>query len=167
MSRTYTNRTVVRKHIQYPEEEVTAVRRHLIVLSAPIATTLGATAVAIATSVISESKITAALVWLLSGLVICGQVAAFVDWYLGFFVITSRKLILSTSPVAKKLVTTKLSAISNIKVQSSWRGRLLGYGSLEIRSAEEGELIIAYIRYPQSLYEEISKLVQDVESRYD
>lgn len=165
MSRTYTNHTVVRKHIQYPEKEVIAVRRHGIVLSAPIATTLGAVAVAIGTSVISESKITAVLVWLLSGLFICGQVAVFIDWYLGFFVVTSRKLILSTSPVAKRLVTTRLSAISNINLQRSWRGHLLGYGSLEIRSAEEGELVIAYIRYPQSIYEEISKLIQDVENQ--
>ena len=123
--------------------------------------------VAVGMNIISESKLTAAVVWLLSGLLICGQIAAFIDWYLGFFVVTSRKLILSTSPVAKRLVTTRLAAISNINLQRPWRGRLLGYGSLVIGSAEEGEVSIAYIPYPQQLYEELSKLVQDVESRSD
>lgn len=160
MSRSHTDRAVVRKRIQNGERAVFAIRRHPIVLTVPIANVMGGSAAAIGANIISNNKLIIAITWLLVGLFICAQVLFFINWYSDFFVATSKRLIISTSPIGRKFPTTSLKKVSNIEMRRSWRGYLIGYGSLSLRTSGD-DFSIDYIPYPESLYRELSKLIED------
>jgi hypothetical protein len=165
MSRAYASRTAVRRDLQPGEKEIYIFRHHGIFLVGPIATVLGAVMAGVGASIVTDSRFTIAIVWLLAGLLICNQVLIFINWCSDFFVVTSERIIFSTSPVANQTITIELSSALNVNLQSSWQGYLLGYGSLTIKVPGEGEYNVNYIKYPQHLYSQLNELIQNARNR--
>jgi hypothetical protein len=161
MSRAYASRAAVQADLQPGEKVIYIFRHHAVVLTAPVANILGALVAGTGASIVTANKYAICIVWLISGLLICTQFLSFISWCTDFFVVTSKRLILSTSPVANETKTIDISWKLSVDLQSSWRGYLFGYGSIVIKSPGNGEYNVNYVKYPRRIYYDLSELIQN------
>jgi uncharacterized membrane protein YdbT with pleckstrin-like domain len=160
MSRTYARRSSIKKDLEAGEEMVYIYRHHGIMLSAPIASALGAATVTFGADIVTNDRPILATILILSILLVCGQILAIIRWCSNFFVVTSKRLILSTSPVTDQAVTIELTRGLEVDLQRSWQGYLFGYGSLVIKARGGGKYNVNYVKYSEALYSQLSERIR-------
>ncbi len=79
------------------------------------------------------------------------------EWAVHYFVITSRRLMLSQGVIIHKVNFIPLDKVTDVEFRRSSPGRLLGYGEFEIMSPGQDEDMrhIRFIPYPEQIYLEI------------
>ncbi len=153
----------VNKYLLPNERQVITVHQHPAVLIMPILYVLvGLAAAGFLSSSVTHGNSTAILViWLLWVLVVLWLGYKVFDWVRTYFVVTSRRLVLSTGVFNQKVNMMPLAKVTDMSFQRTATGRLLGYGEFIIESAGQDQALsnVSFIPYPEQLYLEVCALI--------
>ena len=145
------------------EHQVITVRMHPAVLLAPVALALGGLIIAVVLngSILSGQHAIMLIVWVGWLILFLWALVKAATWSVEYFVVTSRRMILTSGLLTRKVAMMPLNKVTDMSFQRSLGGRLLGYGEFIIESAGQDQALrnIPYIPYPEQLYVEVCKLL--------
>ena len=150
----------VGKYLLPNEDTVAMVRRHPAVLLVPSAQAVGGLLVAFvltATVLRGQAAVLIWIVWGLWGLLMIRLVWESVNWSVDFFVITSKRILLTSGVFTRSVAMMPLSKVTDMSFNRSFAGRLLGYGEFVVESAGQDQALrsIDHIPYPEELYRRV------------
>lgn len=153
----------VGKYLLPYERHVISVREHPVVLVWRTLAVLAGLALAgwLSNSVAHGNTTAIVIIWLLWLAVLIWLVARIVDWWVHYFVVTSKRLVLATGVLLRRVNAIPLDKITDIEFRQSQTGRLLGFGTFEVFSAGQDPRMktFRYLPYPAQLYLEVSGLI--------
>ena len=79
------------------------------------------------------------LIWSACGLLVLNLIYKAVEWWAACFIVTSKRLLLIVGVVTRWSDSLDLDEVKDIGFERSVAGRLLGYGSLVGRSADDNQ----------------------------
>ena len=145
------------------EHQVITVRMHPAVLVAPVALALGGLIVAVVLngSVLSGQRAIMMIVWVGWLILFLWALVKAATWSVEYFVVTSRRMILTSGLLTRKVAMMPLNKVTDMSFQRSLGGRLFGYGEFILESAGQDQALrnIPYIPYPEQLYLEVCDLL--------
>jgi membrane protein YdbS with pleckstrin-like domain len=146
------------------ERQVITVRFHPAVLIKPVALALAGLAVVGLLSVIPHLSGTFLLViWLLWLLLLIRLLYRIYMWLEDYFVVTSKRLMLTSGVIKKEVNMLPLTKVSELRFERSGMGRLLGYGTFYIDAAgvppNHPLSKVNHLPYPEQLYLEVCGLI--------
>jgi uncharacterized membrane protein YdbT with pleckstrin-like domain len=147
----------VDKYLMSHEGRVIAVRRHPAVLLLP-------------------------LVLVVAGLILCGFAATvgnvlwilwlwllpigylawkLLAWSVEFFLVTEHRVMVISGVLNRNVAMMPLSKVTDIALERSIAGRMLGYGEFVMESAGQKQALrnVGYMPYPEQLYLEVSGMI--------
>jgi uncharacterized membrane protein YdbT with pleckstrin-like domain len=145
------------------EHQVITVRMHPAVLVAPVALALGGLIVAVVLngSVLSGQRGIMMIVWVGWLILFLWALVKAATWSVEYFVVTSRRMILTSGLLTRKVAMMPLNKVTDMSFQRSLGGRLFGYGEFILESAGQDQALrnIPFIPYPEQLYLEVCDLL--------
>ena len=101
------------------------------------------------------------VIWLLWVVVLLWLVAKIIEWWVYYFVITSKRVVLARGVLLRRVNAIPLDKITDIEFRQSQAGRVLGYGQFEVfsPSADPRMRTFKFLPYPAQLYLEASALI--------
>jgi uncharacterized membrane protein YdbT with pleckstrin-like domain len=151
------------KYLLPYERHVISVREHPVVLVWRTLAVLAGLALAgwLSNSVANGNTTAIVIIWLLWLVVVIWLVVRIVEWWVHYFVVTSRRLVLATGVLRRRVNALPLDKITDIEFQQTQTGRLLGYGQFEVFSAGQDPRMktFRFLPYPAQLYLEVSGLI--------
>jgi uncharacterized membrane protein YdbT with pleckstrin-like domain len=139
------------------EGQTIAVRRHPAVLVRHVLEVVGGLFVC---GFISTSMGLAIIWWL--WLILLGRLMFKVyEWSDDYFVVTDYRVMLITGVLHRRVAMIPLGKVTDIALERSGLGRLLGYGEFVMESAGQDQAMrnVKFMPYPEQLYLEVSSLV--------
>jgi uncharacterized membrane protein YdbT with pleckstrin-like domain len=134
-------------------------RRHPAVLTRPFMTTLGGLIVVAAISEVSSARVPAftILVWAIWGVLLLRLIWKTAGWWTESLRVTPEGVSLNSGLLSRTMVYTPMTKVTNMNLQESLLGRLLGYGELvlELEGGSQPYRIIDYVPYSDKLYLEL------------
>jgi uncharacterized membrane protein YdbT with pleckstrin-like domain len=84
-----------------------------------------------------------------------------IAWHGTFLVVTSQRILLVSGVLTRKVALIPLVKVTDMSLQRSSTGRLLGFGEFIIESAGQDQALrnVKFIPYPEQLYLEICGLI--------
>ncbi|MFI6521230.1 PH domain-containing protein [Spirillospora sp. NPDC050679] len=150
------SRTVDRYLMSY-EGRVIAVRRHPAVLLLPVSVAVvGLIACGLAATVAG----TAWIWWL--WLIALGYLGwKLLAWSLEFFLVTEHRVMVVHGVLNRTVAMMPLAKVTDIALERSVLGRMLGYGEFVMESAGQKQALrnVNYMPYPEQLYLEVSSVI--------
>ena len=150
----------VNKYLLPHEHQVITVRKHPAILLRPISIILAGLVIAalISTTVARNNAGVVGIVWAVSLLWLVFKVW---EWSVDYFIVTSRRMLLATGIVTRKVAMMPLVKVTDMSFQRSTMGRLLGYGEFILESAgqEQALRVVDFLPYPEQLYLEVCGLI--------
>ena len=151
----------MRTPLRTGEELVAMARRHWIVLSGPFAMALFLLGCLIGAWFINRPGVAPA-----AGVALALAAAwagwRWLDWRCDLWAITSQRVIDEAGVLSVRVVDSPLDKIHNVSCSQSLLGRMLGYGTLNIKTAAEaGSTTIEKVARPMELKETILGRQQD------
>ena len=160
---TQTGPASVYRHLLPREDKVIAVRFHPAVLIGPAAVVLGGLAIAgLLSTTIARNNGTAMLViWLVWAVLVLRLVVKFLNWFVDYFVITSKRLLSTTGLFTRTINMMPLTKVTDMRFERTATGRLLGYGKFIVESAGQEQALqtVNFLPYPEQLYLEVCGLI--------
>ncbi len=140
------------------------VRRHPAVLLRPVAEVFGGLVLAgLLSKWLGDNQASQALVivwwaWLLLLIRFVWKVA---EWSVDYFVVTSKRMLLTTGLITRRVAMMPLGKVTDMSFQRSLLGRMLGYGEFVLESAGQDQALstVPYIPYPETLYLEVCQML--------
>lgn len=148
---------IVNRYLMSYEGETIAVRRHPAVLLKPVSAVIGG--LLLAGYVSTTTNLT--IIWL-AWLGLLGWLLwCVIAWSMEFFIVTEHRVMLLTGVLNRRLGMIPLQKVTDIALDRSALGRMLGYGEFIMESAGQDQALrnVTYMPYPEQLYLEISSLV--------
>jgi membrane protein YdbS with pleckstrin-like domain len=153
----------VNKYLLPHEHQVITVRKHPAVLLKPILIVLAGLVVAavISTTVGRHQSGVIGGVWIAWAILLLYLVEKVWEWSQDYFIVTSRRMLLATGVVTRKVAMMPLVKVTDMSFQRSTLGRLLGYGEFILESAgqEQALRVVDHLPYPEQLYLEVCGLI--------
>lgn len=153
----------VNKYLLPHEHQVITVRKHPAVLLGPIALTLLGLVIAavISTTVARHNADVVGFVWIAWAFLLVWLAYKVWVWSQDYFIVTSRRMLLATGVITRKVAMMPLVKVTDMSFQRSSLGRLLGYGEfiLESAGAEQALRVVDHLPYPEQLYLEVCGLI--------
>ena len=153
----------VNKYLLPHEHQVITVRKHPAVLIGPIAISLAGLVIAavISTTVARHNSGVVGFVWIAWAVVLLWLVYKVWEWSQDYFIVTSRRMLLATGVITRKVAMMPLVKVTDMSFQRSSLGRLLGYGEFILESAGQDQAlrVVDYLPYPEQLYLEVCGLI--------
>jgi len=153
----------VNKYLLPHEHQVITVRKHPAVLLKPILIVLLGLVIAavISTTVARHEAGVVGFVWIAWLILLLYLVGKVIEWSQDYFIVTSRRMLLATGVVTRKVAMMPLVKVTDMSFQRSTLGRLLGYGEFILESAgqEQALRVVDYLPYPEQLYLEVCGLI--------
>ncbi|GHH65783.1 membrane protein [Streptosporangium violaceochromogenes] len=154
----------VNRYLLPHEHQVIMVRRHPAVLLRPVGEVLGGLVLAgLLSKWFGDQGGSGALVivwwaWLLLLIRFVWKVA---EWSVDYFVVTSKRMLLTTGLITRKVAMMPLGKVTDMSFQRSLLGRMLGYGEFVLESAGQDQALstVTYIPYPETLYLEVCQML--------
>lgn len=147
----------VDKYLMSHEGHVIAVRRHPAVLLQPVAEVVGGLLLA------GFASTTLGIVWIwwLWLLLLVRLVWKVFAWSIEFFLVTEHRVMLVTGVLNRKVAMMPLAKVTDINLDRSLAGRILGYGEFIMESAGQQQALrnVDYMPYPEQLYLEVSSVI--------
>lgn len=147
----------VDKYLMSYEGRVIAVRKHPAVLWLPVlAVVAGLVACGAASAVVGVGWIW--WLWLVAVAFLAWRVIA---WSVEFFLVTEHRVMVITGVFNRNVVMMPLSKVTDITLNRSMAGRMLGYGEFRTETAGQKQWLqsIPYMPYPEQLYLEVSSVI--------
>ncbi|MFI6500002.1 PH domain-containing protein [Nonomuraea typhae] len=154
----------VNRYLLPHEHQVIMVRRHPAVLLRPVAEVFGGLIVAgLLSRFFGDQGGGTALVvvWWLWLLLLIRFVWKVAEWSVDYFVVTSKRMLLTTGLITRKVAMMPLQKVTDMSFQRSLLGRMLGYGEFILESAGQDQALstVEYIPYPETLYLEVCQML--------
>ena len=153
----------VNKYLLPHEHQVITVRKHPAVLIGPIAISLAGLVIAavISTTVARHNSGVVGFVWIAWAVVLLWLVYKVWEWSQDYFIVTSRRMLLATGVITRKVAMMPLVKVTDMSFQRSSLGRLLGYGEFILESAGQEQALrrVDFLPYPEQLYLEVCGLI--------
>jgi uncharacterized membrane protein YdbT with pleckstrin-like domain len=153
----------VNKYLLPHEHQVITVRKHPAVLLKPILIVLlGLVIAAVISTTIARSQAgVVGFVWIAWAVLLLYLVGKVIEWSQDYFIVTSRRMLLATGVVTRKVAMMPLVKVTDMSFQRSTLGRLLGYGEFILESAGQDQAlrVVDYLPYPEQLYLEVCGLI--------
>ncbi|GIH93113.1 membrane protein [Planobispora siamensis] len=154
----------VNRYLLPHEHQVIMVRRHPAVLLRPVAEVFGGLIIAgLLSTWLSKQSVDGGIVivwwaWLLLLIRFVWKVA---EWSVDYFVVTSKRMLLTTGLITRKVAMMPLTKVTDMSFQRSLLGRMLGYGEFILESAGQDQALstVPYIPYPETLYLEVCQML--------
>ncbi|MFB9890034.1 PH domain-containing protein [Planobispora takensis] len=154
----------VNRYLLPHEHQVIMVRRHPAVLLRPVAEVFGGLIIAgLLSTWLSRENVDGGIVivwwaWLLLLIRFVWKVA---EWSVDYFVVTSKRMLLTTGLITRKVAMMPLTKVTDMSFQRSLLGRMLGYGEFVLESAGQDQALstVPYIPYPETLYLEVCQML--------
>jgi uncharacterized membrane protein YdbT with pleckstrin-like domain len=134
----------------------------VVLLGRAIAVLAGLAAAGWLSNTVADGNNTAILViWLLWVLILLWLVVKIVEWRLYYFIITSKRVVLASGVVLRRVNAIPLEKVTDIEFRQSQAGRLLGYGHFEVFSLGQDPRMrtFKFLPYPAQLYLEACALI--------
>jgi membrane protein YdbS with pleckstrin-like domain len=148
------------KYLLPSEEHTVMIRRHPALLLRYLLETLGALIVAsLLTAVVSGS--TAVTVIWVGWLLVASRLAFKVfEWSDEFFAVTGVRVMLIHGILTRRVDMMPLKKITDLTVNRSILGRMLGYGTIVLESAGQDQALskVEYVPEPEAIYLDISSV---------
>ena len=145
------------------EHQVITVRMHPAMLLVPVGIALAGLigVIMLSGTLLKGQSGLMMIVWVAWGFLLARALWAAANWSVDYFVVTSRRMILTSGILTRKVAMMPLNKVTDMSFQRSFAGRLLGYGEFIIESAGQDQALrnIPYIPYPDELYVEVCKLL--------
>jgi len=153
----------VNKYLLPHEHQVITVRKHPAVLLKPILIVLLGLVIAavISTTIARNQAGVVGFVWIAWAILLLYLVGKVIEWSQDYFIVTSRRMLLATGVVTRKVAMMPLVKVTDMSFQRSTLGRLLGYGEFILESAGQDQAlrVVDYLPYPEQLYLEVCGLI--------
>ena len=153
----------VNKYLLPHEHQVITVRKHPAVLLRPIGVTLLGLVIAavISTTVARHNADVVGFVWIVWAVLLVWLAYKVWVWSQDYFIVTSRRMLLATGVVTRKVAMMPLVKVTDMSFQRSSLGRLLGYGEFILESAGQDQAlrVVDHLPYPEQLYLEVCGLI--------
>jgi membrane protein YdbS with pleckstrin-like domain len=153
----------VNKFLLPHEHQVITVRKHPAVLIKPIIVVLIGLVIAalISTTVARHQSGVVGFVWIVWAILLVWLVYRIYCWSQDYFIVTSRRMLLATGVITRKVAMMPLVKVTDMSFQRSSLGRLLGYGEFILESAgqEQALRVVDHLPYPEQLYLEVCGLI--------
>ncbi|WP_405142923.1 PH domain-containing protein [Sphaerisporangium sp. NBC_01403] len=154
----------VNRYLLPHEHQVIMVRRHPAVLLRPVAEVFGGLVLAgLLSKWLGANQGSQALVivwwaWLLLLIRFVWKVA---EWSVDYFVVTSKRMLLTTGLITRRVAMMPLGKVTDMSFQRSLLGRMLGYGEFVLESAGQDQALstVPFIPYPETLYLEVCQML--------
>jgi len=139
------------KYLLPYERHVISVREHPVVLVWRTLAVLAGLALAgwLSNSVANGNTTAIVTIWLLWLVVVIWLVVRIVEWWVHYFVVTSKRLVLATGVLRRRVNALPLDKITDIEFQQTQTGRLFRYGQFEVFSAGQDPRMKTF-RFPPS-----------------
>lgn len=150
----------VSRYLMPHEGRTIVIRRHPAALLVPWAVTLcGLIAAAVATFFV-DSGLVLALIWIGWAVLLGWQAWKFAAWKLAYFLVTEHRVMLITGVLGRRVDMMPLAKVTDLTVDRSFLGRLLGYGTVVLESPGQDQALqnVEYMPDPEAVYLEISAL---------
>jgi uncharacterized membrane protein YdbT with pleckstrin-like domain len=161
----------VNKYLLPSEDRVITVHQHPAVLIKPGAFLLGGAVLAVflVTWVIhnADGRIAIVVLWVI---LLLWAVGKFADWWVNYFVVTPKRMLLAQGIVYKKVNMMPLTKVTDMSFQRTALGQVFGYGEFIVESAGQEQALshVRFLPYPEQLYLEVCGLLfEDKEERPD
>src|SRR5690348_4511733 len=153
----------VAKYMLRGEKLVAIVRRHPAVLLAPAAQAVAGLLVAFILSA-TLLRTHTALIWIVWGLwalLMLRLIWVSVNWGVDYFVITSKRILLTSGVFTRSVAMMPLSKVTDMSFRRTFAGRMLGYGEFVVESAGQDQALrtIDHIPYPEELYQKVCEKI--------
>jgi len=101
------------------------------------------------------------VVWIAWGVLLLSLIWRISGWWVGYLVVTSRRMILSKGLLTRKTETMPIARMTNIGLERSMPGRFIGYGELIVASGgnDQSARRVPYIPYPIEVYRELAGVI--------
>jgi membrane protein YdbS with pleckstrin-like domain len=153
----------VNKYLLPHEHQVITVRKHPAVLLRPIGVTLLGLVIAavISTTVARHNADVVGFVWIVWAVLLVWLAYKVWVWSQDYFIVTSRRMLLATGVLTRKVAMMPLVKVTDMSFQRSSLGRLLGYGEFILESAGQDQAlrVVDHLPYPEQLYLEVCGLI--------
>jgi uncharacterized membrane protein YdbT with pleckstrin-like domain len=130
---------------------------------APVALALGGLIIAVVLngSILSGQHAIMLIVWVGWLILFLWALVKAATWSVEYFVVTSRRMILTSGLLTRKVAMMPLNKVTDMSFQRSLGGRLFGYGEFILESAGQDQALrnIPFIPYPEQLYLEVCDLL--------
>ncbi len=146
------------KYLLPQEQDTMTIRRHPAMLLRHIGESLGGLVVAGVLTFLVSQPLFVKLIWCAWLILFARLLTRFFEWYDEYFAVTKVRVILVTGLIAKRVDMMPLSKITDLTVDRSIMGRMLGYGTLVLESAGQDQALskVEYVPEPEAIYLEIS-----------
>ena len=155
----------VAKYLLPNETCVAMVRRHPAVLLSASAQAVGGLLVAflLTATLLRNHGLLIWIVWGLWGLLILRLIWEAVNWSVDYFVITSKRILLTSGVFTRNVAMMPLTKVTDMSFRRSFAGRMLGYGDFIVESAGQDQALrmIDHIPYPEDLYRRVCGRIFD------
>ncbi|GAA4052796.1 PH domain-containing protein [Nonomuraea sp. NPDC050663] len=154
----------VNRYLLPHETQHIMVRRHPAVLLRPVAEVFGGLIIAGLLSRFfggGDNGTALVVVWWLWLLLLIRFVWKVAEWSVDYFVVTSKRILLTTGLITRKVAMMPLTKVTDMSFQRSLMGRMLGYGEFILESAGQDQALstVEYIPYPETLYLEVCAML--------
>jgi membrane protein YdbS with pleckstrin-like domain len=153
----------VNKYLLPHEHQVITVRKHPAVLLKPILVVLLGLVIAavISTTIARNEAGVVGFVWIAWAVLLLWLAFAVIQWSQDYFIVTSRRMLLASGVVTRKVAMMPLVKVTDMSFQRSTLGRLLGYGEFILESAGQDQAlrVVDHLPYPEQLYLEVCGLI--------
>ena len=145
----------VSRYLLPGEHQLICVRRHPDVLLGPIIQTLVALlAAGLVSGFALLSGTGLGIVWLATGVLFLRMLWKIANWLVDYLVVTPGRMLLVVGLVTRKLATMPLSAVTDLRLRRTARGRLFGYGDFVVESdlPDQSLAVVDRVPWPDEVY---------------
>ena len=146
------------KYLLPQEEQTVTIRRHPAMLLRYLLESFGALILAGVLTAVIANATAVTVVWVLWLMVVSRLAFKVFEWSDEFFAVTKVRVMLVHGIVTRRVDMMPLSKVTDLTVNRSIMGRLLGYGTLVLESAGQDQALstVEYVPEPEAVYLEIS-----------
>ncbi|WP_372443053.1 PH domain-containing protein [Actinomadura barringtoniae] len=150
------SRTVDRYLMAY-EGRVIAVRRHPAVLLLPVTAVVGG----LLLCGVAATAFGLMWIWWLWLLTLGYLLWKVIAWSIEFFLVTEHRVMLISGVLNRQVAMMPLAKVTDIALDRSVLGRMLGYGEFVMESAGQKQALrnVGFMPYPEQLYLEVSSVI--------
>ncbi|POM24506.1 Bacterial membrane flanked domain protein [Actinomadura rubteroloni] len=148
---------VIDKYLMSYEGRVIAVRKHPAVLLPAASGAVGSLLACAAVSAFTGFW----LVWWLWLLSLGHLVWRVLGWSIDFFLVTEHRVMAVSGIFNRNVGMAPLSKVTDITLERTPLGRILGYGDFVLETAGQWQALkaVGYVPYPEQLYLEVSSVI--------
>lgn len=150
-------------NMQPGESPMFTVRMHPVILIRPVILAVAGLVIAVflSASGLQVNNIVLLLIWLAWGVLFLNVTFRFLAWWEAYFIATSQRMVLAKGIFTRNTNTMPISKITNMGLQRSIAGRVIGYGELIVESGgnEQSARRVPYIPYPEQIYQALSTII--------